>query len=218
MGQVLLVRHGQASWGAADYDVLSDLGHRQSALLGTSLAARGIVADRVVTGTLRRHRETAQGCIAAAGWTAPVTEDGDWDEFDHVGMLASHEPPHDGELSRSEFQTWFEAATDRWTGGDHDEEYDESFTAFTGRVDRALARLTGSGGTTVVFSSGGPVAWAAAVLLAGPEAATGPWRRLNPVCVNSGVTRLVTGRRGTTLVSFNDHAHLDGVEGALSYR
>jgi hypothetical protein len=44
------------------------------------------------------------------------------------------------------------------------------------------------------------------------------WRRLNPVCVNSGVTRLVTGRRGTTLVAFNDHAHLDGVPDALSYR
>ena len=31
--------------------------------------------------------------------------------------------------------------------------------------------------------------------------------------MNTGVTRLVTGRRGTTLVAFNDHAHLDGVDG-----
>ena len=33
MSVLLLVRHGQASWGAADYDVLSDLGHEQSRLL-----------------------------------------------------------------------------------------------------------------------------------------------------------------------------------------
>jgi broad specificity phosphatase PhoE len=218
VGQILLVRHGQASWGADDYDVLSELGHRQSGLLGAALAARGIVPDRIVTGSLRRHRETAQGAAAAAGWSGRVEVDPGWDEFDHVGMLASHEPPHDGELTRSEFQSWFEAATDRWTGGGHDDEYDESFAAFTGRVDQAMARLAGAGGTTVVFSSGGPVAWATAVLVAGPDAATSAWRRLNPVCVNSGVTKVVTGRRGTTLVSFNDHAHLDGVAGALSYR
>ena len=38
MGQILLVRHGQASWGAADYDVLSPLGERQAAALGACLA------------------------------------------------------------------------------------------------------------------------------------------------------------------------------------
>ena len=34
MGVVLLVRHGQASFGAADYDVLSPLGERQAAATG----------------------------------------------------------------------------------------------------------------------------------------------------------------------------------------
>jgi len=44
------------------------------------------------------------------------------------------------------------------------------------------------------------------------------WRRLNPVCVNSGVTKLVTGRRGLTLVSFNEHTHLDPKPDLLTYR
>ena len=48
MSQVLLVRHGQASWGSDDYDVLSDLGERQSRMLGEALAARGVVPDLVV--------------------------------------------------------------------------------------------------------------------------------------------------------------------------
>ena len=74
-------------------------------------------------------------------------------------------------------------------------------------------------GTAVVFSSGGPIAWCVASLLAEDRAVAGSlWRRLNPVCVNSGVTRLVTGRRGTTMVSFNGHAHLDGVPDVLTYR
>ena len=30
MSQILLVRHGQASWGSDDYDVLSPLGEKQS--------------------------------------------------------------------------------------------------------------------------------------------------------------------------------------------
>jgi broad specificity phosphatase PhoE len=34
MGQVLLIRHGQASFGADDYDVLSDLGWTQGRALG----------------------------------------------------------------------------------------------------------------------------------------------------------------------------------------
>lgn len=50
MSQILLVRHGQASWGSADYDVLSPLGEKQSAVLGEALAARGITPDLLVRG------------------------------------------------------------------------------------------------------------------------------------------------------------------------
>lgn len=222
MGALLLVRHGQASWGAADYDVLSDVGHEQSAALGRALSERGIVPDVVVHGAMRRHRETAEDALAAAGRSvAPVVDQG-WDEFDHLGMLAALPAPFEGrEPTKAEFQTWFEAATDRWTGGSFDADYDETFASFTARVGEALRRtaeLAGSG-TALVFSSGGPISWAAASLLADTtEARHALWRKLNPVCVNSGVTRVVTGRRGATLVSFNDHSHLDSRPALLTYR
>lgn len=58
MGQLVLVRHGQASLGAADYDRLSDLGRRQARLLGRYWAETGHAFDRVVVGPLRRHQET----------------------------------------------------------------------------------------------------------------------------------------------------------------
>ena len=67
MGQLLLVRHGQASWDADDYDVLSETGWEQSRLLGQALAARGIMPDVVVHGGMRRHRETAEACLAELG-------------------------------------------------------------------------------------------------------------------------------------------------------
>ncbi len=77
-------------------------------------------------------------------------------------------------------------------------------------------RASDPGETAVVFTSGGPVSWVAAVPARG---AAGVWTQLNPVTVNASVTKVVVGRRGTTLVSFNDHGHLEGPDGGLlTYR
>jgi broad specificity phosphatase PhoE len=221
MSQLLLVRHGQASWGSDDYDVLSPLGEQQSRILGESLAARGIEADVLVRGAMRRHRQTAEQAAAGAGWSTKVVEDDGWNEFDHVQMLSMH-PSRYGEgetMSRAQFQQWFEEATLRWTCGDHDEDYDESFTAFGARVEAALRRAVerlDTNQTAVVFTSGGPVSWVAASLL---EGGSHLWTQLNPVTVNSSVSKVVVGRRGATLVSFNDHSHLETAgSGLITYR
>jgi broad specificity phosphatase PhoE len=214
VSRILLVRHGQASFGAADYDNLSDLGHEQSRVLGAALAARGVTADVVVAGEMRRHAQTASGVLEGSGWTSDVDVDGGWNEFDHLQVLAVHDQPTtaEGESEKAAFQRWFEEATLRWTSGAHDEAYDESFAAFTSRVETAMGRLAEalpSRGTAVVLTSGGPVAWACATLLAdAPHARTDLWLRLNPVSVNTGTSTVVRGSRGTTLVSFNAHDHL----------
>ena len=113
---------------------------------------------------------------------------------------------------KAAFQAWFEAATRRWTSGAHEDDYDESFAHFSERVAASLAALAARvppTGTAVVLTSGGPVAWAAASLLAeDTPVRTDLWLRLNPVSVNTGVSTLVVGSRGTTLVSFNAHDHL----------
>ena len=206
MGRLLLVRHGQASWGADDYDVLSPLGHRQGEALGEIWRLRGVVPDRVISGGMRRHRETAE----AAGLSVSEV-DTDWAEFDHVAMLARVPMPDDANTDRSAFQQWFETASNRWTDGVEDD-YDESFAAFTSRVGAALSRLADTlprSGTAVVLTSGGPVAWAAASLLADTDAArTDLWLRLNPVSINTGTSTVVCGSRGTTLVTFNAADHL----------
>lgn len=61
MGTLYLVRHGQASFGADDYDVLSPLGHQQALRLGEYFAAKGMVFDAALTGTLQRQISTYEG-------------------------------------------------------------------------------------------------------------------------------------------------------------
>ena len=57
MGSIYLIRHGQASFGALDYDVLSPLGKRQAEILGTHLVRSGIGFDRCISGSGWRIRQ-----------------------------------------------------------------------------------------------------------------------------------------------------------------
>jgi broad specificity phosphatase PhoE len=212
MGQLLLVRHGQASWGAADYDVLSTVGEQQAEVLGRFLA--GIAPEAVVHGSMKRQQRSAEIAAAAAGWSAGLTLDPRWDEMDHSAILAAHPQDFDGEPDRRQFQAWFEAATDRWTAGDHDPDYDEPYPVFVRRVAAALGDLA-EDGSAVVFTSGGPIASVTTELLGAGVATYG---RLAPVVVNTSITKVVTGRRGLTLVSFNEHGHLTDRPELLTYR
>jgi broad specificity phosphatase PhoE len=210
---ILLVRHGQASWGAADYDVLSTTGEEQSRVVGRAFGERRIQPTRVVTGAMRRHDQTARLAAESAGWQTTVEVDKGWDEFDHVQMLDVHGPPEGSQpgeqMTRQEFNAWFDAAKARWAAGDHDDEYDEPFHVFSARVDAALRRTASGlapGDTAVVFTSGGPISWVAAGLLGG---GVDTWSRLTPVTVNASLTKVVVGGRGMTLVSLNEHGHLE---------
>lgn len=220
MGQVLLVRHGQASFGAADYDVLSEIGQEQSHVLGQALAERGIRPDAIVRGGMRRHRETAEQMIAGAGWDVgedvDVEVDEDWDEFDHEHVIAAVEREH-RDLDRSAFQELFERATGRWSSGLHDVDYVETWPHFTARVAAALDRvLLRDERTLVVVTSGGTIGLVASHLLCGDASL---WPRLNKVCINTGVTKIVRGGGGgTNLVSYNSHAHLEHDRRLLTYR
>lgn len=219
MGMILLIRHGQASWGADDYDALSERGHEQARLLGAALAARGIAPDSAVHGGMRRHRETWEGLAEGAGWALEPTTDPDWAEFDHldVGALI---PPIASDATPREVQRWVEESNDRWVaaGDDPAGDYRESFSAFTARVDAALQR-TPRKGTVVVVTSGGPIALAASGLLsAGGKARTDLWSRMHVLCVNTGVTRLIAGTRGLSLVTFNEDTHFDAQPQMRTYR
>jgi broad specificity phosphatase PhoE len=92
MGTLLLVRHGQASALADDYDRLSPVGERQARLWGEHWARRGLRVDRVFHGPRVRQRRSAEiagaAFVEAGGtWPAP-TELPTLDEMAGDRMLA----------------------------------------------------------------------------------------------------------------------------------
>jgi broad specificity phosphatase PhoE len=140
MPSVLLIRHGQASFGATDYDVLSDLGERQAAAVHAEIVRRGVVGARLVAGGLRRQRNTA------LPWTKHEGEldiDERWNEYDSADVLGAHSPA-DASLERPvgasgeglgtrEFQSLLDDALLAWIDAGADSTAREPWPAF--RVD-----------------------------------------------------------------------------------
>lgn len=230
MGAIYLIRHGQASFGADDYDKLSDIGHRQGRVLGESLKTRVAQIDRVICGGMRRHRETAENCLSAMGQPTQWEEDGGWAEYDHEAVVNALRPEWaDKQLMRVQlaalpdprraFQDIFAEAIARWVGGEHDADYPETWTAFRARVDAALLRLhqnLGKSQTALVFTSGGPITAAVQKLMQLPDERA---FRLNWTLANCGITKLIYSERGLYLSSLNEHACFEGAHSKLiTYR
>jgi broad specificity phosphatase PhoE len=223
MPTVLLVRHGQASFGSDDYDLLSDLGRRQAGIAATSLAERGYRPTRLVSGTLRRQRETAEP-LAALG-AAELELEPRWDEFEADEVLEHHGRSSlrlegDGEtLTTRAFQAALDPALAEWIAhADHSptaQTWPQFSTAGAGALTDLAADLT-SGETAVVVTSAGTIGAVVGTVLGAPADL---FPTLNRVLVNASVTKLAIGSTGINLISFNDHSHLEQVDRALvTYR
>jgi broad specificity phosphatase PhoE len=218
MRELLLIRHGQASFSADDYDQLSPTGEQQSSMLGEWLAACGAQPDLVAIGPRVRHRDTAQRCLEAAGVSLqPLLLPG-LDEVDHHELLARQRPDLAGPgalraaMKQSAdphraFQRLFVDAITRWVSGVHDADYRLSWPAFRKGVLETLQQLAEQPAHTIwAFTSGGPIAVIASALLQTPEADS---FQLSWPLVNTGVTRLRLGSRGASLVTYNAWPHLE---------
>jgi hypothetical protein len=51
-----------------------------------------------------------------------------------------------------------------------------------------------------------------------PEQLATLWAALNRVSVNTGVTKVIAGKRGLSLSTYNEHTHLEREPELLSYR
>ena len=90
MGVLLLVRHGQGSLGTSNYDELSELGLRQSRLVGARLARADLRVTQTWCGALARQRETARTVLAELGLPpGELHADDRLDEYDHLAVLAA---------------------------------------------------------------------------------------------------------------------------------
>lgn len=218
MGDIYLLRHGQASFGSDDYDRLSPLGHEQSRQLGEGLARCKLNRPRLIRGDMRRHRETLEACDVSV--EEPAEVDARWNELDHRALLVAAFPQYpdaaalraavaDEEKPRAAFQRMFELSVARWMGGAHDSDYAETWTQFVDRVSAALSSAVEASTDdrdTVVSTSGGPIGIVMAQLLGlPPERGMALTRGL----VNASYTHLLVRRSQPRLCCFNVHAHLD---------
>ncbi|MEM0997675.1 MAG: histidine phosphatase family protein [Bacteroidota bacterium] len=227
MPTIHLIRHGQASYFQADYDQLSETGITQSRILGQTLRQRKVRVDQLVGGTLKRHRRTARYAWEALDREMDYREDPRWNEYDHQELIARHRPelgdfarlaayvaaqkePRRAlqELLEGAMRDWMEDAcayTTPWT----------EFKAQANAVLQELAGRLGKSESAWVFTSGGPISVVILELLNLPDDQfLGLLRRL----VNTSITKILVGRQGLSLSTYNGYGHLEHDPRLLTYR
>lgn len=239
MGVIHLVRHGQAdpsaygvpsaSHGGAG--ALTALGVRQARTAGAELRRRTDALTAAVSGDLPRQRQTLAHVLDRfAAPPAPIVDPG-WNEYPMPATVARADAAQyaDGrayqELLDAGLAEWIarstpagpaapSAGTD--AGAAPAGSASESYAAFRARIreaaDRAATRA-GSGRCAVVVSSAGAITRLVAELWQVPDHR---WPTLARSMVNASITTLIVGRRGLSVVTVNEHAHLRTDEHDLS--
>ncbi len=215
MAELLVLRHAQASFGSDNYDKLSDLGHRQSELAGEALRAAGWEPDRVVTGTLTRHKET----LSSMGFAEPPEEHAGWNEYDFHDLLAVKFGGNVPDPVRHDRKTHFRTLRDTildWQGGGV-QGAKETYADFRNRVHAARMFSTDCDADRVlVISSGGAIGQLVSHALGAPPA---QMIALNLQVKNTSMTRFIFSNSRFFLHEFNATPHLADAERAalMSY-
>lgn len=221
MPELFVVRHAQASFGAANYDVLSDLGHEQSFELGKALAAQGVRPDAFFIGAQRRHRETYEGIARGMGLkAAPATIHTGLNEFDFKELLNAHyrhtpPPEHMHTERKSHFRTLRDTVL-AWQKGEVVDP-PETWEAFTARVEEARkAMIAGAGQSVLAVSSGGAIGQMLAACVDAPDAQQ---IKLQLQMKNCAVNRFVFSPHSFYLHGYNEtpHIHASNADPMLTY-
>lgn len=212
MGSLYLVRHGQASFGAADYDQLSATGHEQCRYLGAYWRERGQRFDAVFTGTLRRHAQSLAGIVEGYGEDLPATALPGLNEYDSEAVVRAIHPvplgaPTDPEMVKQHFRL-LRQGLQAWMRADTEPEGMPTHAEFAAGIADALAQVLtmGVGKKVLIVSSGGPIATAVSQVLGCPPES---FVELNLRIRNSAVTEFAFNTRRHHLVTFNVLPHLD---------
>ena len=215
MGMLYLVRHGQASFGAADYDQLSELGARQCEALGRWFAQRGVVFQAVLRGSLRRHVQSLQAL--QEGYGTPLPPLLEWpglNEYDSHAVVAAVRseplPPADSvDAYRAHFRILREGLQ-AWMAGRTAPVGVPSYPEFVAGVTGALEHVRQQcDGNVLLVSSGGPISTAVGhVLGTSPDTTI----ELNLRIRNSAVTEFAFTPKRHMLVAYNHLPHLDDAE------
>lgn len=230
MSALTLVRHGQASLFAKEYDRLSEIGEQQGRLLGQYWAAQRLPIDAVFTGPRLRQQQSAelageQYQQAGLAWPEPCVVP-ELDEYDLHGLLHHVVPryasEHDAfaqlvaqyrqsptEQERGKnFQRMFEMLLVHWQNTKSPDPNVESWNSFQQRVTNAMERIqqtSGRGTRTVLFTSGGFISVVVQRALGVSNRTT---LELSWRIRNSSLTEFLFTSERFTLDAFNTLPHL----------
>ena len=216
MGTLYLVRHGQASFGADDYDVLSPLGLQQAKRLGEYFKTKGIAFDAAFSGTLQRQISTLEGIFDGMGSKPDAIRWPGLNEYDSHAVIATvHagklEKPTSPEQYRHHFRLLKDGLT-QWMNGVVSPVGMPSYSDFVLGVISALDHVRKNcTGNVLLVSSGGPIATAVGHVLGCPPEST---IELNLRIRNSSVTEFAFTPKRHMLVTYNTLPHLNEPEHA----
>jgi broad specificity phosphatase PhoE len=211
MGTLYLVRHGQASFGADDYDCLSALGERQSLRLGEHFRLRGLRFEAAITGTLKRQQQTLAGISEGLGGSIATRLWPGLNEYDSEALIAAIHPqplvkPSNPETVRQYFRL-LRQGLQQWMAGKSEPVGMPSYADFVAGVAAALDHVRSQHtGDVLMVSSGGPISNAIGqVLGTSPDTVID----LNMRIFNSAVSELTFNPKRHALVSYNTLPHLE---------
>ncbi|WP_370060176.1 histidine phosphatase family protein [Neptunomonas phycophila] len=219
MSELYLVRHAQASFGAANYDQLSDLGHRQSRWLGEHLRKRKVTFDQLVLGDMVRHEQTITGICAGM-----QTDGADrivlpgLNEYNFIAMTESYtqsnaddpliqaiaDNPDD---KRHHFRLLRKVLT-LWTQ-DKVANVPESWSDFKARVldaQQQIIAMADSGNRILAIGSGGSISTFIGLVIGIPDDNIFD---LNLQYKNTAISHFFFNAKKMNLTGFNSTPHLD---------
>ena len=211
MGTLHLVRHGQASFGADDYDQLSPRGEQQCRHLGEWFAAQGLRFDAVMTGTLKRHRQSLAAIAAALPGLPAASEWPGLNEYDSEAVIRTvHPGPLSRERTPETFRHHFRLLREgllKWAAGEVRPEGMPTHRDFVAGIVEALTHVQGLGeGHVLLVSSGGPISHAIGHVLGVPVEGV---VELNLRLRNSALTQFQFTPKRHALLTWNTLPHLD---------
>ena len=209
MGEIYFIRHGQASFGAENYDNLSELGHQQARWLGSYLTETVGNFDHVVSGDLKRHRQTLAG-IQESLKHAEYREDPRLNEMAFFIMERTFREKTGGKEPDTphEMEQHFRLVMHAWEDGGI-ESVPESYPVFQNRIISAVNEIAKHGKRTLIVSSGGPVGIMMRHVLGLDLAAT---TEIILGTHNASITRFSVLENGLRLKQYNGVPHLEATD------
>lgn len=213
---LLLIRHGQASAGSANYDRLSDRGRIQSERLGAWWHAREMQPHACFHGTLERQRDTAGIVLEAANLKRTCSVLTDLDEYNHravdthFGTRPANASSNDSTVDL-ESMTYEDYLTTmrRWRDDHQVDDPVEAWRDFAARGWEAIresARHQPPDTTLAYFTSGGIISTVLASVLDldFEHCIDAIWR-----VRNASITAFAFDGEQPRLIEFNNVTHLE---------